>query len=384
MKVTGLRTMVVENVESYSGGPYVGGKYFLFLFLETDEGITGIGERIAGSSYSNHLNDIQSQVRLIEEFVGQFVIGQDPLNIELLWDRMYGSRHDLRHPSLYSTPVISGIDMALWDIKGKAAGLPVYSLLGGQYWEKLRAYAYMPSAGIDEDPSKAGEVAAKLLEEGNTACKIDPFMPTYPIRDIPLWEIEKAAKIFESIRDTVGNKLEVGIGTHGQLTTYSAIRVADFLEPYHPFWFEEPVAPENIDEMARVAAHTSIPIASGERLVTKYEFSQLLEKQAAQIIQLDVGQCGGITEAKKIAGIAEAHYAMIAPHMYCGPIAAASAIQIGTCSPNFLIQEANQGPLHRQIFKEPLVFENGYIIPPKGPGLGVEFDEAVLKKHMVE
>jgi len=379
MKVTELKTMVVEAEE-----PYIGGRYFLFLELKTDEGITGIGERIAGSSYSNNLKDIQTHIRLVEELVGQFVIGENPLNIERIWDRMYGARHDLRHPSLYATPASSGSDMALWDIAGKVANLPIYSLLGGQYHEKLRAYAYMPSAGIRENPEKAGDVAVKLLEEGNSACKIDPFMPTYPIRDIPLWEIEHAAKIFESIRKAVGNRLEVGIGTHGQLTTYSAIRVADYLEPYRPFWFEEPVSPENIDEMARVAAHTSIPIATGERLVTKYEFSQVLEKQAAQIIQMDVGQCGGITEAKKIAAIAEAHYAMIAPHMYCGPIAAAAAIQIDTCSPNFLIQEANQGPLHKKIFKEPLVFENGFIVPPKGPGLGVEFDEDVLKAHLIE
>ena len=362
----------------------VGPATFLFLELLTDEGITGIGERIAGSSYSNHLKDLKSQVSLIEEFVGQFVIGENPLNIELIWDKMYGTRHDLRHPSLYATPVISAIDMALWDIVGKVANQPIYNLLGGKYHEKLRAYAYMPSGGLIEHPEKAGDVAAQLLEEGNSACKIDPFMPLHPIRDIPLWEIENAAKIFESIRDTVGNKLEVGIGTHGQLTTYSAIRVADFLEPYHPFWFEEPVMPENMDEMARVAAHTSIPIATGERLVTKYEFAQLLEKQAAQILQLDVGQCGGITESKKIASMAEAHYAVIAPHMYCGPVAAAAAIQIDTCSPNFLIQEANQGPLHKKIFKDPLVFENGYIIPPTGPGLGIEFDEEVLRAHLVD
>lgn len=378
MKVTSLKTMVVEGEK-----PYIGGKYFLFLELHTDEGITGIGERIAGTSYSDHLGDLKTQVSMIEEFVGQFVIGQNPLNIERIWDQMYGSRHDLRHPSLYATPVISAIDMALWDIVGKAANQPIYNLLGGQYHEKLRAYAYMPSAGLIEHPEKAGDVAAKLLEEGNSACKIDPFMPLHPIRDIPLWEIENAAKIFESIRETVGNKLEVGIGTHGQLTTYSAIRVSDFLEPYHPFWFEEPVMPENVDEMARVAAHTSIPIATGERLVTKYEFANVLQKQAAQIIQLDVGQCGGITEAKKIASIAEAHYAVIAPHMYCGPVAAAAAIQIDTCSPNFMIQEANQGPLHKKIFKEPLVFEDGFIVPPTGPGLGIEFDEEVLKAHLV-
>ena len=378
MKVTELKTIVVEAEK-----PYIGGKYFLFLELLTDEGIVGIGERIAGSSYSNRLSDLKSQVNLIEEFVGQFVIGQNPLNIELIWDKMYGTHHDLRHPSLYATPVISAIDMALWDIAGKVANQPIYNLLGGQYHEKLRAYAYMPSVDLDKYPVKAGEVAVQLLEEGNSACKIDPFMPLHPIRDIPLAQIEHAGKIFESIRNAVGNRLEVGIGTHGQMPTYSAIRVANYLEPYHPFWFEEPVMPENIDEMARVAAHTSIPIATGERLVTKYEFAQVLKKQAAQILQLDVGQCGGITEAKKIASMAEAHYAMIAPHMYCGPVAAAAAIQIDTCSPNFLIQEANQGPLHKKIFKEPLVFENGFIVPPTGPGLGVEFDEDVLNAHLV-
>ena len=378
MKVTGLRTMVVE-----AEPPYIGGRYFLFLELRTDEGICGIGERIAGSAYSSHRDDLKSQIRVIEEFVGQFVLGQDPLNIELIWDRMYGARHDLRHPSLYATPVISAIDMALWDIAGKAANLPIYNMLGGRYHEKLRAYAYMPSQGLDEHPEKAGEVAAALLAEGNTACKIDPFMPLHPIRDISLSEIEHAAKIFQSIRDAVGNELEVAIGTHGQMPTYSAIRVARYLEPFNPFWFEEPVMPEKVEEMARIAAHTSIPIATGERLVTKYEFARVLEQQAAQIIQLDVGQCGGITEAKKIAGMAEAHYAMIAPHMYCGPVAAAAAIQIDACSPNFLIQEANLGPLHQKLFKEPLTVQNGFITPPAGPGLGIEFDEDVLRAHLV-
>jgi len=380
LKVVDLKTMVVENEP-----PYRGGRYLLFLEIVTDEGISGLGERITGNTYSKNLGDLKSQINLIEEMGREYVIGQDPFRIERIWDRMYASRHDFRHPSLHATPVISAIDMALWDIVGKATNQPIYNLLGGMYHEKLRAYAYMPRGDYREHPELAGEAAIKLLEEGNSACKLDPFMPEYPIpRDIPLWEIEKAENIFKSIRDAVGNKLEVGIGTHGQLTTYSALRVADILEPYHPFWFEEPVAPENVDEMARVAAHTSIPIATGERLVTKYEFSNVLEKQAAQIIQLDVGQCGGITEAKKIASIAEAHYAMIAPHMACGPIAAASAIQIDTCSPNFLIQEANLGPLHATIFKEPLVFENGFITPPTGPGLGVELDEDVLKAHLIE
>ena len=380
MKVTDVKTMVVENEP-----PYRGGRYLLFIQIETDEGITGLGERITGNTYSDRLGDLQSQISLIQELAGQFVVGENPFNIERIWDRMYSARHDFRHPSLQATPVLSGIEIALWDIVGKATNQPIYNLLGGMYHEKLRAYAYMPEGGFRENPERAGEIAAQLLEEGNTACKLDPFTPLWPIpRDIPLWEIEHAAKIFESIRNAVGNNMEVGIGTHGQLTTYSAIRVADILEPYHPFWFEEPVPLENVEEMARVAAHTSIPIATGERLVTKYEFSNLLEKQAAQIIQLDVGQCGGIMEAKKIASIAEAHYAVIAPHMACGPVAAAAAIQVDTCSPNFMIQEANQGPLHKTIFKEPLVFENGFITPPTGPGLGVEFDEDVIRDRIVE
>jgi 2-dehydro-3-deoxyphosphogalactonate aldolase len=179
----------------------------------------------------------------------------------------------------------------------------------------------------------------------------------------------------------VGDEVEIYLGTHGQLTTYSAIRIAKILEKYNPGWFEEPVFPENIDEMARVAAHTSIPIATGERLVTKYEFAQVLEKQAAQIIQMDVGHCGGILEAKKIAGMAEAHYALIAPHMYCGPVAAAAAIQVDTCSPNFLIQEYNFTDLHLKLVKKPVTFEKGYIIPSSEPGLGVELNEDVAADH---
>ena len=379
MKVTGVKTTVVENE-----APYIGGKYFLFLEVETDEGITGLGEKVTGSSFNNSgWQAFTSQIQLIHETCEAFLIGQDPFNIEKIWSDAYGSRHDYRHPSLHYTSVLAAIDMACWDIAGKAANQPIYNLLGGKFHEKLRAYAYMPS-GWQDSPQRAGEIARQLLEEGNSACKLDPFTPLHPgPRDISLPEIRKAANIFEAIRKEVGDDLEVGIGTHGQLTTYSAIRVANILEEYNPFWFEEPVPPENYDEMARVAAHTSIPIASGERLATKYEFAQLIERGAASIIQIDVGQAGGILEAKKVAAIAEAHYALIAPHMYCGPIAAAAAIQIDTCSPNFLIQEANQGPLHKTIFKEPLAFEKGFITPPKGPGLGVELDMDVMKKRIV-
>jgi 2-dehydro-3-deoxyphosphogalactonate aldolase len=275
--------------------------------------------------------------------------------------------------------------MACWDIVGKALNQPIYNLLGGKCRETIRAYAYMPTEGVWETPEKAGEIAIQLVEQGNTVCKLDLFTPLFPApRDFPLSTIKRVAKVFEHMRAAVGDKLEIAIGTHGQFTTFSAIRVAKALEEYSPYWFEEPVSPENVDEMARVAAHTSIPIATGERLVTKYEFAEVLQKQAAQIIQLDVGQCGGILESKKIAGMAEAHYAAIAPHMYCGPIAAAAAIQLDMCSPNFLIQEFNANALHSEILKEPIRFENGTIIPPTGPGLGVELVEEVVAAHPYE
>ena len=373
MKVTGVETVVISNIK-----PHRGGRYWLFLQLATDEGIVGLGERPTG-----HALNLNSQISLIKDLCEQFVIGNSPFEIERMWQTIYASRHDYRHPGLGMTPALSAIEMALWDIVGKATNQPIYNLLGGQVHDRLRAYAYMPTEGIWENPHKAGEIAIKLVEDGNTACKFDPFTPLFPQpRDFSLKMIRHVAKIFRAIRDAVGDELEVGIGTHGQFSTAVAIRVAKELEEFSPFWFEEPVPPENIDELARVAAHTSIPIATGERLVTKFEFAELLKKQAAQIIQLDVGQCGGILESKKIAGMAEAYYAMIAPHMYCGPVAAAAAVQLDTCSPNFLIQEYNGNSLHNDIFKEPIRIENGYITPPTGPGLGVELDEAVVKKHL--
>jgi len=372
MRIDGFETILVGNVS-----PYRGGRYWLFIKLRTDEGIEGVGEWSTA-----HVGREESQVALVENLVQQYVIGANPFDVELLWQRIYAGQHDYRHPGLMSTPALSAIEMACWDIIGKAVDQPIYNLLGGRFHEKLRAYAYMPTQGIWEDPEKAGRIASKLVAQGNTACKFDPF-PIFPQpRDIPLKDIKRVGQILRHIRDAVGYELEIGLGTHGQLTTYSAIRLAKALEEYDPFWFEEPVPPENVDEMARVAAHTSIPIATGERLLTKYEFAAVLEKQAAQIIQLDVGHCGGILEGKKIAGMAEAHYAVIAPHMYCGPVAAAAAVQLATCSPNFLIQEYNGTSLHEDLLVDPIRFVEGYITPPAGPGLGVELNMDVVEEHL--
>jgi len=371
IKVTGVKTILLNTQQPT--------RKWLFIQLLTDKGLVGLGERPSPSGVTN----LKSQIELLNDLCERFVIGQSPFDIEKIWQNMYTSSHDLRHPSLYAIPAFAAIEMACWDLVGKAMNQPIHKLLGGRYHDKLRAYAYLNTQGVWEKPELAGERAVELVKAGNTVCKLDPFTPiTGPPKDYPLKTIRHVAKIFRAIRDAVGDDLEIGIGTHGQFSTAGAIRVASILEEYNPYFFEEPVAPENVDEMARVAAHTSIPIATGERLVTKFEFAQVLQKQAAQIIQLDVGQCGGILESKKIAGMAEAHYAMIAPHMYCGPVAVAAALQLDTCSPNFLIQEFNASDLHREMLVEPIQFENGFITPPAGPGLGIELNERVVKRQL--
>ena len=211
-------------------------------------------------------------------------------------------------------------------------------------------------------------------------------MSAFDPRQLSLEALDNAELVTKNIREAVGSKCDLLIGTHGQMTTSSAIRLANRLEQYDPLWFEEPVPPENKYEMGRVAKFTTIPVATGERLNTKYDFVDLFANQAAAIIQPDLGRIGGILEAKKIAGMAEAHYVQLAPHLYCGPIAAAANIQLATCSPNFLIQESIEKMygFHAEILKKPINWQDGYIIPPTEPGLGVELDEDVISDYLYD
>lgn len=385
MKIIELKTYVVEVPP-----PHRGGQNWVFVKLITDNGIDGIGE-----AYDVPF-DPHAIVPLIQTTGERFVINTDPFKIEHLWRRIYASGYD-QHPDLTKMGVISAIEMACWDIIGKALDQPVYNLLGGQYHERLRSYTYLyPSStaepeqqrNVHTDPQLAGERAAAYMKMGFTAVKFDPV--GHPTSHAPLQlsleTLENAETVVKSVREAVGAKCDILIGTHGQMTTSSAIRLAKRLEKYDPLWFEEPVPPENREEMARVACHTSIPIATGERLSTKYEFRELLQKQAASVLQMALGRVGGILEAKKIAGMAEAYYAQIAPHLYAGPVEALANIQIDTCSPNFLIQESIEtwGGFHAEIIKEPIQWEEGYIIPPTKPGLGVELNEEVVNKHLYQ
>jgi len=374
MEIKEFKTFVVGNPP-----PHFGGRYWIFLKLTTDSGIVGYGEAY---SIPFHPHVVE---HMIADVCERHVIGSDPFKIEKLWRIIYGSGFTLR-PDISIAGILSAIEMACWDIIGKELNKPVYELLGGQVHEKLRAYSYLYPENQDalcvyDDPETAAKRAAEYVESGFTAVKFDPVGPysVFDPRQLSLEALDHTEKFVKAVREAVGNKCDLLIGTHGQMTTSGAIRLAKRLEKFDPLWFEEPVPPENPEEMARVARQTSIPIATGERLATKYEFAGLLAKQAASILQFALGRVGGILEAKKIAGMAEAHYAQIAPHLYCGPIELAANIQIDTCSPNFLIQESIKtcGDFHAEILKEPIQWEDGYLIPPNKPGLGVELNEAV-------
>jgi 2-dehydro-3-deoxyphosphogalactonate aldolase len=371
MKITGIKTFVVGNPP-----PHRGGRNFVFLKMTTDEGLVGYGECDMAHGREH------SVARLIHEWGEAHVVGLNPFDTEKLWDTLYASTHFYRHPGVVATQVVAGFDMACWDIVGKALGQPIYNLLGGKVRDKLRAYSYIYAWRKPMPPEQAGEAAAEMAERGFTAVKLDPIVIPPAPREASLEEMRYTEAVLRSIRDAVGDKVDILFGTHGQLTTHGAIRLGRVLEPFEPLWFEEPVPPENVDEMARVAQHTSIPIATGERLCTLHDFHALLKVQAAQIIQAHVGLTG-IMGLKKVTGICEANYAQNAPWLYCGPIAGAANLQIDFCSRSFLIQEGIEtwGGFHAEILKEPIRWEKGYILPPEGPGLGVELNEEVAEAH---
>jgi galactonate dehydratase len=378
MRIADCEVLVVGNPP-----PGFGGRYFIFVKLTTDDGIVGWGE-VYCATFGPHV-----VARMIEDVAGRFVIGAEPTAIEAVWRRVYSAGYGQR-PDITLCAVLSGLEIAMWDITGKAAGQPVWALLGGRVHERLRAYTYLyPPPGDDDDfyhdAERSAEAAAAAVAQGFTAVKFDPagtysaFDPRQPAQPA----LERSERFCRLLREAVGTRADLLFGTHGQFTASGAIRLAKRLEPFDPLWFEEPTPPELPEAMAEVARATSIPIATGERLSTKYEVARVLAVGAASIIQINLGRCGGLLEAKKIAALAETRYAQIAPHLYCGPIVGAANIQLATCSPNFLILESIQdwGGFHAEILKRPVAFDAGWVIPPTAPGLGVEVDEAVARAN---
>jgi len=379
MKLESLETFVVGNPP-----PSFGGRYFLFLKLTTACGVVGYGEVYAAAFGP------ETTVGMIRDVFERRLLDKDPFQIERFWRSAHGSGFSHRpDPSMMG--VVSGLEMACWDIIGKATVKPVHALLGGLVNERLRTYTYLypgpdeSAADFYNNPDASAVRAAEYLAMGFTALKFDPAgqYTVYDGRQPDLESIERSVQFCAKIREAVGTKADLLFGTHGQFSASGAIRLAKKLEPYDPLWFEEPTPPDMPEEMAKVAAATSIPVATGERLCTKFEFARVMQTGAASILQMNLGRVGGILEAKKIAGMAEAYYTQIAPHLYCGPIVGAANVQLAASIPNFLVLESIQrwDGFHAEILKKPMRWENGFVITPTEPGLGVELNEDVARAH---
>ncbi len=343
LKITKLETFLVKP-------------RWLFLKVHTNAGIVGLGEPIT----EGRALTCAEAVKEIEPYL----MGKDPRRVAHHWQAIY--RHAFYRGGPILTSALSGIDQALWDIKGKALGVPVYELLGGPTRERVRVYAH---AGTPDE-------IKRQLARGFTAFKTGPAKKR-PERYIETPSaIQYAAERFAELRKLVGNEVDLAIDFHGAVSPATAKVLIKALEPYQPMFVEEPCQAQNHDVMAEIARGTFLPIATGERVFTKWGFREVLEKRAATVLQPDMCHAGGITEVRLIAGMAEAYYASIAPHNPLGPISLAAGVQMAASIPNFLCQE--QVSLGEGYLKKPFTVRDGYLDLPTGPGLGIELDEHAM------
>jgi galactonate dehydratase len=343
LKVTKLETFLVKP-------------RWLFLKIHTDAGITGLGEPVV----EGRALTCQTAVKEIEPYL----VGKDPRAVVHHWQAIY--RHAFYRGGPVLTSVLSGIDQALWDIKGKALGVPVYELLGGPTRNRIRVYSH----------AREPERMKADMKRGFTAFKTGPAKRR-PSRYVETpAEVQYAVEQFAELRKTVGNDIDIGIDFHGAISPATAKLLIKGLEPYNPMFVEEPCQAQNHEVMAEIARGTHLPIATGERVFTKWGFLEVLQKRAATILQPDLCHAGGITECRLIAGMAEAWYAAVAPHNPLGPISLAAGVQLAASIPNFLIQE--QVSFGEGYLKTPFTVREGYLDLPSGPGLGIELDENAM------
>lgn len=364
----GRAVVRISAIESYAVS--TGGRNLVFVQVTTDEGISGVGE-----AYSAGPDDATQ--RVIADFA-TWLVGEDPGRIAHLWALMYNGT---RFPGgVVVNAAISGIEQALWDIKGKRLGVPVYELLGGPCRERVRVYQNPGGRG----PEEMAERATALIERyGYSALKIGPNPPGFqalPTNAV----VREAARRLEAVRRAVGPDVDIGVDPHATIFEPSrALAMADALQPYRPYFFEEPLRPENIDALAKLAGQVRIPIATGEMLYTKWQFRELLFKQAADIIQPDVCCAGGLLECQRIAALAEACYVTVAPHNPMGPVATAVNVHLAASIPNFLILEytPDDAPPRRDLVQEPIVLKDGYLELPTRPGLGIELNLEAFPRY---
>ncbi|MBO67794.1 MAG: isomerase [Acidiferrobacteraceae bacterium] len=379
--------MKLKDIETWVTVPPtgIGGNFWVIVRVTADNGIEGIGE-CYGIPVSGNI-----ACNMVEDTFERYVQGESPFNIETLFRRVYSAGFTQR-PDISMMGVFSGIEIAIWDILGKALNQPIYNLLGGLFHNRLRTYTYLypknpldltsssdDSKDVYHDGEAAAERALEYIAMGFTAIKQDPVGP-YSFqggRELSLHELNRSEHSIKCIREAVGDKADILVGTHGQMTTSSAIRLAKRLEPYDPLWFEEPCPPDQLDAIAKVARSTSIPVATGERLTTKKEFYDCL-RAGVPILQPDIGRSGGIWETKKIFSISELFNAQVAPHIYCGPIAHAASAHVAFSSPSFLILETIQSKFHESVLSDTLQWEDGYMLAPTKPGLGIELNVDAL------
>ena len=362
MEITGVRTHVL-------GTPW---RNLTIVEVLTDEGITGLGE-------VRMLNHTDALHGYLAEAVPRHVRGSDPFDVESLVHRMM--RYDYARPDEVAMSALATVEIACWDIQGKALGLPVYKLLGGAVRDRIKAYAngwYQ----VERTPEEFHAAARAVVERGYRGLKVDPFGAG--MFELDAEETAHSLALVEAVRDAIGPDVDLYIEMHGRFSPATAIRIAGLLVPFRPAWIEEPVPPENLKALAKVAAHTDIPIAAGERMHTRFDYRELFELQAVDFIQTDITHSGGLLEAKKLAGTAETHYLLMAPHNVGGAISTAANVHLAATTVNFAVQE------YFNDFADPFVNDcvpglgrvvDGYFELPDAPGLGVELNHVELARH---
>jgi len=362
--------MKIVDVKSYVLG--TAWRNLTFVRVITDEGVEGVGE----VRMVNHTDALSGY---LAEAVPRYVIGHDPANVEDLVQRMY--RNDYARAGEIAMSAIAVIEIACWDIMGQSLGKPVYQLLGGAVRDRIKAYANGWYT-VERTPNEFHQAAKRVIEKGYRALKLDPFGAGF--YELDRAEKSKAVALVEAVRDAVGPDSEILVEMHGRFNPATAVEIARELEPFKPSWIEEPVPPENLAALKKVAEKVSIPVATGERLHTRYDYRTLFELQAADIIQPDITQFGGLLETKKLAAWAEIYYVLVAPHNVGGPVSTAAALHFAASTPNFKIQE------HFNDFTESWVktaapgnpeVVDGYFALPQASGLGVKLNLDVVREH---
>jgi galactonate dehydratase len=331
--------------------------------IETDTGLVGWGEPTLEGHARSAVTCVQENAPLL--------VGEDPRRVAHLWQALYRGSFYRGGPLL--TSALSGIEQALWDIVGKDLGVPVYALLGGACRDRIRMYAHAGGA----TPEEAAASARRLQAQGFDCLKTGAVNEPTALVDTPRVVDEAVARI-AAIRAAVGTDFDIAIDCHGRLSPAMALRFCDAVEPLRPMFVEEPVLPDNVEALARLTRQARVPIATGERLFTKWAFREVLERCTLAVVQPDLSHAGGILECHTIAMLAEAWYAGLAPHCPLGPVALAACLQVDACCPNFLVQEHGAAALGAGYLKQPFVVERGYIALPTGPGLGIEVDEEAI------